>query len=360
MINSGGADVVLMDYVMSALDGANGEYYVPGTFPCANNTKYFEIDATRTTTNFQYKPQAFDTLQGSEDVVFNTTATLSGYLPDAIYYCYFVPGTAYRLWTAHYQTFYNLQDFEGAFIQNIMGNFLSFIDIYNKVYVAAENGDFLTVVNQMARLLRRLMDFRSMQRESLVVASSLNRLTSYLEYYASLDDLNSGNPKPTRVDLDWTSPQDYVTTVISLFTGFVDGSFRASNTSSCRKSLKLYTASFSNATRALFVDGNENATLWYWTRVLKYTHPSAFHCYFAGKETGVTFYQYASFTSAKDIGYNVVYKTGKMFDQIRVIYRLISRGNLQDRDIYVIARSIGILMNIILQSDAPRAQYSTL
>ena len=94
-----------MDYVMSALDGFNGEYYVPGSFACANNTRYFERDATHMITNYQLRPDAFNTLDGGENVVFNTTGTLSGYLPDAIYYCYFLPSTAYRLWTAHYQTF---------------------------------------------------------------------------------------------------------------------------------------------------------------------------------------------------------------------------------------------------------------
>jgi hypothetical protein len=43
-----------------------------------------------------------------------------------------------------------------------MGNILSFVDIYEKTYYAAENGDFLTVVYQVARLVRRLMDFKSM------------------------------------------------------------------------------------------------------------------------------------------------------------------------------------------------------
>jgi hypothetical protein len=40
-----------------------------------------------------------------------------------------------------------------------MGNFLSFIDIYEKTETAAENGDFLAVVYQIARLIRRIMDF---------------------------------------------------------------------------------------------------------------------------------------------------------------------------------------------------------
>jgi hypothetical protein len=92
-------------------------------------------------------------------VTFSTTATLSGYLPDAIYFCYFVPGTAKHRWRDHYETFLSLSDFEGAFIQNIMGNFLSFIDIYSKVQAAADSGDFEEVVFQTARLIRRLLDF---------------------------------------------------------------------------------------------------------------------------------------------------------------------------------------------------------
>lgn len=86
-----------MDYVMAAVNGFNAEYYVPGSFNCSNFTKYFEIDAARTATNFRIKDQR--TMLGVEDVVFNTSATLSNHLPDVIYYCYFVPGTAYKVWT---------------------------------------------------------------------------------------------------------------------------------------------------------------------------------------------------------------------------------------------------------------------
>jgi len=139
-----------------------------------------------------------------------------------------------------------------------------------------------------------------------------------------------------------------VTQGISIFTGFIDGSFRAGNTSFCRKNLKLFTAYFSNTTDAIMVTKNENRTVWYLTRVLKYMHPSSFHCYFAGKETYLSFYKYLTATSVKDLMYNVVYKTGKMADQIRIIYKLISNGNLRDREYYVISRSVGSLINIIL------------
>lgn len=102
---------------------------MPGSYACGNNTKYFHIDVQHTVTKWETTSRA--TYDGKIDVTFNTTATLSGYLPDAIYYCYFVPEDTKEMWTEHYKTFIDIHDFEGAFIQNIMGNFLTFIDIYN-------------------------------------------------------------------------------------------------------------------------------------------------------------------------------------------------------------------------------------
>jgi hypothetical protein len=52
-LQQAGTDIFLMDYILSAINGANADYYVPGAFPCGNNTKYFEIDATRTRTNIR-------------------------------------------------------------------------------------------------------------------------------------------------------------------------------------------------------------------------------------------------------------------------------------------------------------------
>lgn len=103
-----------------------------------------------------------------EDIVFNATAAMSGYLPDTIYFCYFMPQVSMRTWTNHYKEFEDLQDFEGAFMQNIAGNILTFIDIYDKALTAQQNGDFLMMITQLARFVRRILDFRSMQRETLV------------------------------------------------------------------------------------------------------------------------------------------------------------------------------------------------
>ena len=112
-----------------------------------------------------------------------------------------------------------------------------------------------------------------------------------------------------------------------MVTGFFDGSFRASNTSYCRKNLYLMTRSFANAT-IMWSKKDENQTVWFFTRTLKWFHPSLFHCYYAGKETYLSFYKYLTGTSWKDILYNLVYKTGNMCDQVRVIYKLLTSGPL--------------------------------
>ena len=58
---------------------------------------------------------------------------------------------------------------------------------------------------------------------------------------------------------------------------------------------------------------------------------------------------YITTTSYKDILYNLVYKTGQMLDELRIIYFLIyQNGPIGDKQIYVISRSAGTLINIIL------------
>lgn len=49
-----------------------------------------------------------------------------------------------------------------------------------------------------------------------------------------------------------------------------------------------------------------------------------------------------------------------MFDQGRIIYKLVKRGTYEDREVYVIARSLGAFINIIMQPDNPRTAYPSM
>lgn len=47
-------------------------------------------------------------------------------------------------------------------MQNLLGNILSFMDVYEKSSVAAEKNDYLSVVFQFGRAIRRAIIFDSM------------------------------------------------------------------------------------------------------------------------------------------------------------------------------------------------------
>lgn len=52
-------------------------------------------------------------------------------------------------------------------MQNLLGNILSFMDVYEKSAQAAEEGDYITVVEEFGRAIRRIIIFDSMLTSSL-------------------------------------------------------------------------------------------------------------------------------------------------------------------------------------------------
>jgi hypothetical protein len=131
---------------------------------------------------------------------------------------------------------------------------------------------------------------------------------------------------------------------VSIIAGFLDGSFNASNTSYCTAYLKLFGGSIVNYTEST---GDLNEEVWYGTRVLKYFHPTGFHCYYTYQETDIAIMEYLQLNSVGDILHNLIYKTGLMFNNIRIIWKIINIGEYEDRDWYVIFQSIGALVYII-------------
>ncbi len=69
---------------------------------------------------------------------------------------------------------------------------------------------------------------------------------------------------------------------------------------------------------------------------------------------------YSQSTSSKDMLYNLVYKTGYMMDLGRIIYKLLSKDTLLDKEIYVVAKSFGSYINVLLQTDLARPYYAPL
>jgi len=317
----------ILDYVIAALIGLRADDYVPNTLDCAYNANNFTINVQQWETIWNQRSQPMN-LDEWETIVFNGTGALSGYLPDAIYYCYFLPEKSSMAWQLHYESFDGINDFEGAFIQNIAGNYLTFIDIYNKTMIASENGDFITVIEQLSRLIRRLLDFKSMQRASLFSKSRILKAVDRLEYYALLMARAPYAQAKTKVQQSAPAVLNYTDSLsigISIFTGFVDGSFQAGNVSACRQNMMLEAHIFELLHTAI-VNDDANRTVYLATRALKHMNDSLFYCYYSGKETYTTMTEYLQINSAADIYYNLLYKTGQMTDQYRVIAAMFALG----------------------------------
>ena len=94
---------MVYDYVLYALYGMRSDFYVSNCTTCANDTKYFELDARHFRATWRTVSRA--TTTGRRFVFFNMTATISGYLPDAIYYCFFIPQKSKVAWAKHYLPF---------------------------------------------------------------------------------------------------------------------------------------------------------------------------------------------------------------------------------------------------------------
>ena len=97
-----------------------------------------------------------------EATIANITLSVGPYVPWAFYFCYALPEKTENIWIQHYNEFVNFKDFEYAFMQNLLGNILSFMDVYEKSAQAAELGDYITVVRQFGRAIRRMLIFDSM------------------------------------------------------------------------------------------------------------------------------------------------------------------------------------------------------
>jgi len=81
-----------------------------------------------------------------EGSVFNISLSTVPFMPFTFYFCYSLPEKTKDVWLAHFHEFRSFKDFEYAFMQNLLGNILSFMDVYEKSAAAAERMDYITVV----------------------------------------------------------------------------------------------------------------------------------------------------------------------------------------------------------------------
>ena len=148
-------------------EGLHAEFYVPGTNICSWYFQRFEMNLYYMN-NYLSVPHHLNpvTQEDEEGTFFNITLSIMPHIPFTLYFCYQLPGKADDLWTNHLKEFDGFKDFEYAFMQNLLGNILSFMDAYEISAKATAVEDYITVVKQFGRIIRRVLTFGSMLTEA--------------------------------------------------------------------------------------------------------------------------------------------------------------------------------------------------
>ncbi len=157
----------------------------------------------------------------------------------------------------------------------------------------------------MGKMLRRLLDFKSMDLDSEsdvddkdsptlgspitpYVQKRIKLLEPYFQVMKTSDDIYG--------QFNYFNPQNYLILSVSAFTGFLTGSFGVEKSINCRESIMILSEYISKSVTAI-LNVDEERIVYYSTRVLKYVHPSLYYCYYAGKDTYETGYTIVTETS---------------------------------------------------------------
>ena len=154
------------EYAEAFLRGLKAEEFVPGINVCIFNIARAERHLSYSNKFLsKYNAEWPTDLKGWEDAYFNVSMTVATQVPYAIYYCYALPEKAEKAWLSQLSKFISFKDFEYAFMQNILGNILSYMDAYEKSAHASANGEYLMVVEELGRAIYRSLIFDSMLAE---------------------------------------------------------------------------------------------------------------------------------------------------------------------------------------------------
>ena len=210
---------MISDYFIQLVAGLNWDEFVPGAEICAYESRKTEYDWLHTA-YFLGQPG-----QTQEATTFNITHAISNNFPDFLFACHDIPRRAVLNWGIHFDSFPDSDDFGEAFIQNVVGNVITFSDIYQKTKEAGAAEDYLTVTYETGRFIRRLLDFEPTEQGALKRASQANR-----GFRPFQKQLRPELLAPYRSNT-WFAYS------VAITAGLIDGAFGASSTYDCMTNL---------------------------------------------------------------------------------------------------------------------------
>lgn len=144
-----------------------GPLFVPNINACTNATRVALNDVNATILNYQRDPSF------TPDDIFNFTKVISGSVAECVFQCTISTVSAANYTTEKWALFDSYSELGQAFLQNLMGNIISFNNIFAKITAAQTAHDQGQVAYQYGRGAYLMVNFSPIEDSSLPSVKAL-------------------------------------------------------------------------------------------------------------------------------------------------------------------------------------------
>ena len=306
--------------------------------PSAQNcTKYLEESITQfNNTQQQWQDPEFTADMTNQDYVFNTTEWISYSLAPSSRYCVTGVLEFYTWGLNKFNLFDSFGDVFAAWLQNLLGNVITFNTLYSKIEEALEAGNKKEIYYWYGRFITLFINFEPIVQDP---ADDFNSGGFQDDIFlatipaASLAIAANQDMRVKQSTINGESSMrhgpvvgGFITNVYGFSTGFVNASFgdASPNSAICQTNITRiigHSRSFLKEIR----NGTEPAlaeAVVSFEEVLESVHPITFSCYESVFEFGNTAdYYMETLSNFSKVSYNLIHKLGDIYDTIFYLTR---------------------------------------
>ena len=172
---------IRFDYINAFLAGFRSAETIPSATNC---TRYLEGSIIQyNDTRESWKDENVTAEYGNSEYVFDTTEWISYSLAPSSHYCFMSTLEVYMWYLFKQSQFDTLGDVFAAWLQNLLGNVITFNSLYKKIEEAEEAGNFREVYYWYGRFFTLFINFDPIVEDDL---SDLDGLEDDDNFYAKL------------------------------------------------------------------------------------------------------------------------------------------------------------------------------
>ena len=181
---------IRFDYVNAFLAGFRSAETIPSATNC---TKYLESSIMiYNDTRQGWDNETLTRDWGTSEYVFDTTEWISYSLAPSSHYCFMSTLEVYSWVLVKNDQFDSLGDVFAAWLQNLLGNVITFNSLYKKIEEAEEAGNFREVYYWYGRFFTLFINFDPIEEDNIDDLDGLDDDSFYTKLFAKADAFGQG------------------------------------------------------------------------------------------------------------------------------------------------------------------------